>query len=297
MARPNDRIKGIICILLSALCFSGMSSFINLSGDVPVVQKVFFRNLVALFFAFVTLAKNRESFRPAKGCLKYHFLRSTAGLLGVFGNFYATTHMSHTADAAMLNKLSPFATLIFSAIFLKERVKPKQAVAIAIAFVGSMLVIKPTASNVELLPSLAGLIGGLGAGAAYTTVRHMSSKGENSRFTVFFFSAFSVAVTSPYLIFNYHSMTRQQLIYLLLVGLCAAGGQFAITAAYSFAPSREISIYDYSNIVFTAIEGYLFLGGQIPDKLSFLGYSIICLCALWMFIYNNKFDKKLKSTH
>lgn len=297
MARPNDRIKGIICILLSALCFSGMSSFINLSGDVPVVQKVFFRNLVALFLAFVTLAKNRESFRPAKGCLKYHFLRSTAGLLGVFGNFYATTHMSHTADAAMLNKLSPFATLIFSAIFLKERVKPKQAVAIAIAFVGSMLVIKPTASNVELLPSLAGLIGGLGAGAAYTTVRHMSSKGENSRFTVFFFSAFSVAVTSPYLIFNYHSMTRQQLIYLLLVGLCAAGGQFAITAAYSFAPSREISIYDYSNIVFTAIEGYLFLGGQIPDKLSFLGYSIICLCALWMFIYNNKFDKKLKSTH
>lgn len=297
MARPNDRIKGIICILLSALCFSGMSSFINLSGDVPVVQKVFFRNLVALFLAFVTLAKNRESFRPAKGCLKYHFLRSTAGLLGVFGNFYATTHMSHTADAAMLNKLSPFATLIFSAIFLKERVKPKQAVAIAIAFLGSMLVIKPTASNVELLPSLAGLIGGLGAGAAYTTVRHMSSKGENSRFTVFFFSAFSVAVTSPYLIFNYHSMTRQQLIYLLLVGLCAAGGQFAITAAYSFAPSREISIYDYSNIVFTAIEGYLFLGGQIPDKLSFLGYSIICLCALWMFIYNNKFDKKSKSTH
>lgn len=288
MNKLSSKTKGIICILLSAFCFSGMSSFINLSGDLPVPQKVFFRNLVALFCASAVLLKNHQPFKPIKGCLKYHFLRSSVGLIGVFGNFYATTHMAHTADAAMLNKLSPFATLIFSALFLKEKVKPKQAVAIVVAFVGAMFVIKPTLSNVELVPSLAGFIGGLSAGAAYTTVRHMANKGENGRFTVFFFSAFSVAVTAPYLIFNYHPMTPQQLFYLFMVGVCAAGGQFAITAAYTFAPSSEISVYDYSNIVFTAIEGYFFLGHQIPDVLSIVGYFIICLMAVWMFIYNNK---------
>ena len=151
-----------------------------------------------------------------------------------------------------------------------------------------MFVIKPTLSNVELVPSLAGFIGGVSAGAAYTTVRHMANKGENGRFTVFFFSAFSVVVTAPYLVFNYHPMTPQQLFYLFMVGVCAAGGQFAITAAYTFAPSSEISIYDYSNIIFTAIEGYFFLGHQIPDVLSIVGYFIICLMAVWMFIYNNK---------
>lgn len=289
----SNKTKGIICILLSALCFSGMSSFINLSGDLPVPQKVFFRNLVALFCASVILLKNHEPFKPTQRCLKYHFLRSTVGLIGVFGNFYATTHMAHTADAAMLNKLSPFATLIFSALFLKEKVKSKQVIAIVIAFVGAMFVIKPTFSNVELVPSLAGFVGGLSAGAAYTTVRHMANKGENGRFTVFFFSAFSVAVTAPYLIFNYHPMTMQQLFYLVMVGICAAGGQFAITAAYTFAPSSQISIYDYSNIIFTAIEGYFFLGHQIPDTLSIVGYLIICLMAVWMFIYNNK-DAQLK---
>lgn len=288
MNKLSSKTKGIICILLSAFCFSGMSSFINLSGDLPVPQKVFFRNLVALFCASAVLLKNHQPFKPIKGCLKYHFLRSSVGLIGVFGNFYATTHMAHTADAAMLNKLSPFATLIFSALFLKEKVKPKQAVAIVVAFVGAMFVIKPTLSNVELVPSLAGFIGGLSAGAAYTTVRHMANKGENGRFTVFFFSAFSVAVTAPYLIFNYHPMTPQQLFYLFMVGVCAAGGQFAITAAYTFAPSSEISVYDYSNIIFTAIEGYFFLGHQIPDVLSIVGYFIICLMAVWMFIYNNK---------
>lgn len=288
MNKLSSKTKGIICILLSAFCFSGMSSFINLSGDLPVPQKVFFRNLVALFCASAVLLKNHQPFKPIKGCLKYHFLRSSVGLIGVFGNFYATTHMAHTADAAMLNKLSPFATLIFSALFLKEKVKPKQAVAIVVAFVGAMFVIKPTLSNVELVPSLAGFIGGVSAGAAYTTVRHMANKGENGRFTVFFFSAFSVAVTAPYLIFNYHPMTLQQLFYLFMVGVCAAGGQFAITAAYTFAPSSEISVYDYSNIIFTAIEGYFFLGHQIPDVLSIVGYFIICLMAVWMFIYNNK---------
>lgn len=288
MNKLSNKTKGIICILLSAFFFSGMSSFINLSGDLPVPQKVFFRNLVALFCASAVLLKNHQPFKPIKGCLKYHFLRSSVGLLGVFGNFYATTHMAHTADAAMLNKLSPFATLIFCALFLKEKVKPKQAVAIVIAFIGAMFVIKPTLSNVELVPSLAGFIGGVSAGAAYTTVRHMANKGENGRFTVFFFSVFSVVVTAPYLVFNYHPMTPQQLFYLFMVGVCAAGGQFAITAAYTFAPSSEISIYDYSNIIFTAIEGYFFLGHQIPDVLSIVGYFIICLMAVWMFIYNNK---------
>lgn len=288
MNKLSDKTKGIICILLSALCFSGMSSFINLSGDVPTPQKVFFRNLVALFFAGAVLIKRKEPFKPVKGAMPYHLIRSAAGLLGVFGNFYATTRMAHTADAAMLNKMSPFFTLVFSAIFLKEKVKPKQALAIIGAFCGAMLVIKPSFGNVEILPSLAGFFGGLCAGAAYTCVRHMGNKGENGRFTVFFFSAFSVLVTAPYLIFNYHPMTAKQLVYLILVGLCAAGGQFTITAAYTFAASREISVYDYSNIIFTAIEGYLFLGRQIPDILSLVGYCVIIFMAIWMYFYNKK---------
>lgn len=295
MSKISNKSKGIICILLSALCFSGMSCFINLSGDIPTPQKVFFRNLVAFFFALFIMIRKHDSFKPTKGCLPYHFLRSTAGLIGVFGNFYATTKMASTADAAILNKMSPFFTLIFSAIFLKEKVKPKQMIAIFIAFVGALFVIKPTMSNVELLPSLCGFIGGVCAGGAYTCVRYMGNKGENGRFTVLFFSAFSIITTAPYLIFDYHPMSTKQLLFLVLVGICAAGGQFAITAAYTFAPSREISVYDYSNVIFTAIAGYFFLGGQIPDLWSVFGYMIITAMAIWMFLYNKKEDKLKKA--
>ena len=71
--------------------------------------------------------------------------------------------------------------------------------------------------------------------------------------------------------------------------LAAAGGQFGITAAYYHAPAKEISIYDYSQIIFSTILGF-FLFGQVPDRYSVLGYVIICAMALWMFVYNKNRD-------
>lgn len=68
-----------------------------------------------------------------------------------------------------------------------------------------------------------------------------------------------------------------------------AGGQFSITAAYTHAPSREISVYDYAQVIFAAIVGYLVFG-DVPDVLSFVGYAVICGMALWMFFYNRKAD-------
>lgn len=282
----NNKTRGVICIIVSAICFTGMNSFIRLSGELPTAQKVFFRNFIALFISLFALLKSHGSFMPKKGNMKFMILRSAAGLLGVFGNFYALGKID-LSDASMLNKMSPFFALVFSAIFLKERVKPKQAFAIAIAFVGALFIIKPTFANQNLLATLAGFVGGMCAGAAYTCVRYMGLKGEDGKLIVFFFSAFSCVVVLPYVLFNFVPMEPWQWAALLAAGLCAAGGQFSITAAYTYAPSREISVYDYSQIVFAAIVGF-FAFGDVPDLWSFAGYIIIISMAIWMFIYNNK---------
>lgn len=289
----SNKTKGVIYILLSAVCFTGMNTFVRLAGDVPTFQKVFFRNFVAMFFALFALIKAKESIKPKKNCLKYHMLRSAIGLAGVFGNFYAIDKIE-LSDASMLNKMSPFFALIFSAVFIKERVKPKQAIAIAVAFIGSLFIIKPTFSNENLVASMAGFVGGMCAGAAYTCVRKLGIMGENGKLIVFIFSAFSSLVTAPYLIFDYHPMELWQWAALLMAGLCAAGGQFSITAAYTHAPSREISVYDYSQVVFAAIVGF-FAFGDIPDLWSFVGYFVICAMAVWMFLYNNKSELRKKA--
>ena len=282
----KSKYKGIVFIILSAFCFAFMGFFVRLAGDIPSVQKAFFRNLVSLAVALFVLLKNRTEWKIGKGNLKYLFLRAACGTVGIFCNFYAVDKID-LADAAMLNKMSPFFVIIFSFFLLKEKVSLKQAALVLSAFIGSLFVIKPSFSNVELVPALVGLLGGVGAGAAYSFVRLLNKRGVAGPMIVFFFSAFSCVICIPYLIFGYESMSAVQLFCLLGAGVSAAGGQFAITAAYSYAPGREISVYDYSQIIFSAVLGLIFFE-QIPDVFSFIGYFIIISAAVLMFILNNK---------
>lgn len=282
----KKRYKGIICIIMSAFCFALMSFFVRMAGDLPLIQKSFFRNFVAAIFAGVILMKNGVPFHCKKENLGYMLGRSICGTIGILCNFYAVDHLV-LADASMLNKMSPFFAVIFSYFLLKEKITVPQGLFVIGAFVGSLFVIKPTFSNMDLLPSLIGLCGGIGAGAAYTMVRKLGERGEKGPFIVFFFSTFSCVVTLPWLLFDYHPMSLAQIGILLFAGLSAAGGQFSITAAYCYAPAREISVYDYSQIIFSAGLGFFFFR-QIPDLLSWIGYAVICLMAVAMFLYNNR---------
>lgn len=282
----KKRYKGIICIIMSAFCFALMSFFVRMAGDLPPIQKSFFRNFVAAIFASVILMKNGVPFHCKKENLGYMLGRSICGTIGILCNFYAVDHLV-LADASMLNKMSPFFAVIFSYFLLKEKITVPQGLFVIGAFVGSLFVIKPTFSNMDLLTSLIGLCGGIGAGAAYTMVRKLGERGEKGPFIVFFFSTFSCVVTLPWLLFDYHPMSLAQIGILLFAGLSAAGGQFSITAAYCYAPAREISVYDYSQIIFSAGLGFFFFE-QIPDLLSWIGYAVICLMAVAMFLYNNR---------
>ena len=262
-----------------------MSLFIRLAGDVPTMQKCFFRNLVAMLIAIAALVKAHQPFRIGKGNLKYLLCRAIGGTCGLICNFYAVDHIS-ISDASMLNKLSPFFAVICSYFVLKEKVKPFQALAVIVAFIGALFIIKPQSISTSL-PSFVGMLGGFGAGVAYTMVRKLSQKGERGPFIVFFFSAFSCVVTLPYLIVDYSPMTMAQLVILICAGIAAAGGQFSITAAYSYAPAREISVFDYTQIIFAALMGFIAFG-DIPDKFSIIGYVIICSVSVAMFLYNRK---------
>ncbi len=282
----SKKYMGVIMIITSAFCFALMNAFVRLSGDLPTIQKSFFRNFVAVIFAFAVLKKNKTPLRWNKGNLKFHLIRSIAGTIGILCNFYAVDHLV-LSDASMLNKMSPFFSIIFSLIFLREKVSLPQAALVLSAFIGSLFIIKPSFSGMDVLPALIGFTGGMGAGAAYTTVRHLGKRGEKGPFIVFFFSSFSCIVTLPYLILNFQPMRITQLVCLLCAGLAAAGGQFSITAAYCYSPAKEISVYDYSQIIFAGLLGF-FLFNQIPDRYSFIGYVIIITSAVIMFIYNNR---------
>lgn len=282
----KDKNKAIIYIIISAFCFAFMNLFVRLSGDLPSFQKSFFRNFVAMFFAAFVLIKNKQSFRWKKGNLKYLLLRAGIGTVGIVCNFYAIDHIP-LSDASILNKMSPFFVIIFSFFILKERLTFFQGAAVLTAFIGTLFVIKPTFANISLLPSAIGLFGGMCAGFAYTMVRKLGTRKENGSLIVFFFSAFSCLSMLPFLIFDFHPMSWYQILMLLGAGLSASGGQFSITAAYCRAPAREISVYDYSQIIFATMLGLIFFG-ELPDIYSIIGYIVICAAAVAVFMYNNE---------
>ncbi len=286
-----DFRRGLYFILLSALGFAFMNLMIRLAGDLPSMEKSFFRNLVALLVAGLSFFH-----RPPKvgrlGAANWGLLvlRSSAGLVGIICNYYALSHL-RLADASVLNKLSPFFVLIFSAVLLKERIHWKQLAFICLAFGGVLLVSRPGGALLPPLPLFMGILGGVMAGFAYTMVRLLSLRAVPGNFIVFFFSLFSTLALLPVMLFDYHPMDAWQFCCLLLAGIGASLGQFGITYAYRYAPAREISIYDYSSIAFTALLALLVLH-ELPPLQSFFGYLIIFAASYGNFAYKRRLSKE-----
>lgn len=268
---------GILYILLAAFCFSIMTLTIRLAGDLPVFQKAFFRNAIAAVIATVILARSEQGFKIKKGSMPSLVARASFGLMGIITNFWATDHLL-LPDANILNKLSPFFAIIISVFILKEIPTKFEWGCVVFAFIGALFVVQPT-SGLASLPAFVGMFSGLCAGTAYVFVRKLGTHGERGPVIVFFFSVFSTVILCPLMIMTYEPMTIQQFLILLICGISAAGGQLCITAAYTYAPAKEISVFDYSQVMFAAIWGFIFFG-EIPNLLSFIGYGIIIVTAV-----------------
>ena len=286
MASISKKTQGILYILTAAFGFSVMTLFVKLAGDLPAFQKSFFRNFVALLFIAAMMARDRISPIPVKKNIPDLLGRSFFGSVGLLCNFYAIGKLN-LSDANMLNKLSPFFAILFSVFLLGEKPNLAQIGGVCIAFLGSVCIIKPSFQNPAMLPALAGMLGGMGAGIAYTFVRRLGMKGENSRRIIFWFSAFSCLLCLPFLLFTYAPMSAKQLLYLMLAGVFACIGQIGITKAYVCAPAKEISVYDYTQVLFAAMLGFAVFGDK-PDALSILGYALICGAGVGMYFYNNR---------
>ena len=275
-------------MILSAFFFACMNMFVKLSGEeLPVFQKVFFRNAMASVIAFIILIKNKAPLRPTKkGSLPFLILRTLFGLAGVICNYYALETLV-LPDASILNKMSPFFAVLFSFIFIKERPRLYQWLILAGALFGTLFVIKPSFANAAFIPAAVGFMGGVFAGAAYGCVRKLGLIGESNPYIVFFFSSVSTLLVTPVMIIGFVPMTALQWTYLLSAGVAAALAQFSITAAYTYAPAKEISVYDFSQIIFASLMS-LIVFQQAPDLWSIVGYVIIIFMAVVNFLISNQ---------
>ena len=286
----ENKPKAIILILISALAFAIMGAMVKLAGDIPLFEKVFYRNLLSLGMAYIMIKNKNVSFFGKKENQKYLLSRSLLGLLGVILSFYAINYLV-LSDASMLNKISPFFVTLFAVFFLKEKLTKIQIPVLIIVFSGALLIIKPQ-FNFSVVPSLAGFLSAMCAGATYTIIRFLRDR-EKASTIVFYFSFVSVVVMFPLMMLNYQKPTMIQLLYLIGIGIFAGIAQFALTNAYRYAPASEVSIYDYTSIIFSGLIGFI-VWSEVPDFLSIMGSVLIIGAAIFAFIYNGK--RSLKKT-
>ena len=264
--------KGIVFILMSALFFSIMAAFVKSIPEIPLTEKMFFRNFIGLLAVSVTLARRKKSIKPRRPLLMVS--RALFGLAGV-GLYYAALERLPLANAVMINKLSPVFVIVFAVVFLKEQVNRHQKSALVIALIGAVLVVRP-GLDYTLFAGILALMSAAFAGAAYTVVRKLTQY-DSPVLIVFYFCLISSVVLLPFMAVEGVVVPNlKQLISLVGIGVSALVAQLFMTNAYQYAPASELSIFTYSDILFSFVIGMV-IWVEFPDGLSIFGGLLIVL--------------------
>ncbi len=275
-ATRDNMTRAMAWMILSGISFAFMGATVKLSGDVPLTTKVFFRNLVTMILTASVAFRMHQNPLAATPNLRRLVLRSLFGLMGV-GLYFVALKELNLAEASLLNKTSPFFVTVFAVFFLKEKFSRAMIPALALAFVGAVLVVKPR-FDLTILPAVAGFASGMFAGLAYTLVRSLKGKESPNRI-IFFFSFISTLATLPFLFIFPSSPTGNQWLALIGTGVFAAGGQYGLTFAYHHARASRIAVFTYLHVLFSLVVGYL-LWNEQPDTLSIVGGFLIIVGAV-----------------
>lgn len=279
---PNKK-KGILLMLLSALLFSAMQIVIHITGrHVPLMEQVFFRNIVSLIICFVIIRHNGLSMFGERKYQPLLFTRSVFGLLGLVSLFYAAARASQ-ADITILSKLSPFLITLFAFLFLKEKIARIQVPALIIAFGGAILVANPSFHS-NLFPLFLAFLCAIFSSVSYTLLAYFKDK-VDAVTVIMHFSTFCSVVSLPFFLLNFSLPSLTDFLLLLLMGTFGGFGQIALTYAYRMAPASEVSIYNYSGILFAMILGYLVLGETVPLT-SLAGGALVIFASLLTYRYS-----------
>lgn len=280
----SKRTCAVVMMLISACAFSCMQVFVKLTSDaVGTFEQVFFRNLISLFVALFMVKK--AGVHPLKEMKGKPALwgRSFFGFLGIVLFFFAAANAPQ-ASVAMLNRSSPVFVTLLAGVFLKEEITPVKVASVCLCLLGAYIAMNPSFENSTFLPLLCALLAAVAAGIAYTLLAYCKNLVAPST-VILHFSAFSTVAAGILMIPSFVVPSPKTLAMLMMIGIFAAIGQIFLTYAYQMAPASEVSIYQYSGVVFTALFSFLIFGETLNSR-SILGGVIIFAAIFWVFQYH-----------
>jgi S-adenosylmethionine uptake transporter len=263
-------------MVAAALLFSLMGVCIKLAGrHYGIAEIVLYRSL----FGVLSLAAfvRWRGFTLATPLAGTHVRRSVFGVAALALWFYATLALP-LGTAMTLNYTSPlFLAAFLVGVTLRQgrHVDWKLISAVAVGFIGVVLVLQPSFSDEQTVPALAGLLSGVLSAAAYWYVRELGKLGEPEWRTVFYFSLTGTLLgLIGSLVAGLSSHDSVGVLLLIGVGALATLAQLAMTRAYSHGHTLAVANLQFSAVVFASALGIAFFGDHIPLA-GWLGIAVI----------------------
>ncbi len=274
-------------MFLSTFSFAMANVFVKQMSDMPVMEIVFFRSVVAGIFCWIGIRQAKVSW---KGNNKpFLIFRGVAGTVALV-LFFITLQEIPLASATTIQYLSPIFTASIAVFFLRESVKVFQWFFYAIAFSG-VLLIKNFDPRVSLLYLVIGIIAAFGSGVAYNFVRKLRET-EHPMVIIFYFQIVGLVVSIPFLFFYWKTPVGLDWLYLLLVGIFSQLGQVFLTNAFSRERAANVAIIVYSGLIYAISIGWIFYG-EAQTIYTFTGMGLVVAGVIASIIYGNK-QKKLE---
>jgi drug/metabolite transporter (DMT)-like permease len=281
-------VHAILIKMLSVLLFALMSVLVRWLGDrIPLGQMVFFRSAFAILPVVAIFALRGELMAAVRTERPFgHLGRGMISVAGMFLNFAALARLP-LADANALSFASPLITVALAALILGEKVRVYRWTAVAIGFVGVLVMLWPYLDLGHVTASVSASVGAAcalaaaftNAGSVIQTRRLTSSETTSS--IVFYFSLICALFGAATLPFAWHSPSLAELAALVAVGIIGGLSHIFLTESYRYAAASVVAPFDYVAMLWAFLFGYAFFG-EIPSVFVFVGSAIVAASGLFV---------------
>ena len=279
-AGPAHRPLLALLIRLGAIgALATMSALVKLAADrgIHLLEIMFWRQFLTIPIALgwvlattgvVTLATKRPG---------THFLRGLYGTIGMVLNFGAVILLP-LAEATTINFTVPIWAVLLSILLLREHVGVWRWSAVALGFVGILVIAQPGSGHFPLYGALVALGGAFMIALISIQIADLI-RTDKPLTIVFYFALFSAPLTALSLPFVMTDHDSQGWLLLLGIGLTGALGQLLLTAALRFGKVASVIVMDYSGLFWATLYGWL-LFGMLPPASTWMGVPLIVAAGL-----------------
>ncbi len=285
------RLAGIALRVAAVTAFAVLAAAIKLSSarDVSLAEIMFARNAFAmpLIVGWIAAGPGRAALRTRRPAA--HVIRAALGLGSMALNFGAIILLP-LADATAIGFSAPLFATLLSALLLGEAVGPHRWAAVALGFVGVVVVMQPGGSAIPPLGLAMAIVAALGVGTVNITLRQISAT-EGVATTVFWFTAAGLVVGALLMPFFATAHDPATWGLMIVIGLAGGVAQICLTGSLRLAPVAVVAPFDYVQLLWASLLGWA-IWATHPTPHMAAGAALIVASGLYTLYREHLFHRE-----